>query len=222
MVLSCRPELLVSPVEAIVPACLEGDPAAWRTLHRRYYPVAASFLRKLGVKDADLDDAAQDVFLQMFRYLPQFRGEADLKTWLYRLCMTQARRTRRRSLVADTLRRLLALAAPGDLVSSPGFQESLVNERIHQALSALPVGERDVFVLYELEGLPGKQIAEIVGCPEASVWRRLHYARRAFKAALSSADTATPGATAVPAAGKATGAPAASPVIKRAPRAYAK
>src|SRR5262245_35497646 len=58
--------------------CIEGNALAWRQLHRQYYPVAAAFLRKLGVRERDLDDASQEVFLQLFRYLPRFRREAEL------------------------------------------------------------------------------------------------------------------------------------------------
>jgi RNA polymerase sigma-70 factor (ECF subfamily) len=70
------------------------------------------------------------------------------------------------------------------LLSEPAFSEDLAKQRIAQALGSLPEGERTVFVLYEMEGVPGKQIAEIVKCPEATVWRRLHYARRSFREAL--------------------------------------
>jgi len=52
---------------------------------------------------------------------------------------------------------------------------------VNLALGQLPESERLVFVLYEFEGLPGKDISEIVDCPEATVWRRLHYARKAFR-----------------------------------------
>ena len=52
------------------------------------------------------------------------------------------------------------------------------------ALDQMTERERLVFVLYEFEGLPGKQIAEIANCPEATVWRRLHYARSTFRKAL--------------------------------------
>src|SRR5687767_9230314 len=80
--------------------CVEGDRSAWPQLHRQYYPIAAAFLRKLGVDERDLEDACQEVFLQMFRYVASFRGDADPKTWLYRLCVTQARSVRRRARLA--------------------------------------------------------------------------------------------------------------------------
>ncbi|HEX6275043.1 MAG TPA: sigma-70 family RNA polymerase sigma factor [Polyangiaceae bacterium] len=168
----------------LIEDCAEGDALAWRKLHRKYYPVAAAFLRKLGVRERDLEDATQDVFLQMHKYLPRFRRQAELSTWLYRLCITQARHTRRRTRVTEALLSLLSIMPNGSMLSEPAFSEDLAKERIAQALAALPEGERSVFVLYEMEGLPGKQIAEIVKCPEATVWRRLHYARRTFREAL--------------------------------------
>jgi RNA polymerase sigma-70 factor, ECF subfamily len=168
----------------LIEDCAEGDALAWRKLHRKYFPVAAAFLRKLGVRERDLEDATQDVFLQMYKYLPRFRRQAELSTWLYRLCITQARHTRRRVRVTEALLSILSLMPTSALLSEPAFSEDLARKRIAQALATLPEGERAVFVLYEMEGLPGKQIAEIVNCPEATVWRRLHYARRTFREVL--------------------------------------
>jgi RNA polymerase sigma-70 factor (ECF subfamily) len=170
--------------------CVEGDRAAWRQLHRQYYPVAAAFLRKLGVQERDLDDACQEVFLQMFRYLPRFRGEADPKTWLYRLCITQARRARLRHKVTSALEHVLAFLPLESLVSTPSLSEPAAQRRIDAALAALSARERSVFVLYEMEGMPGKEIASIVRCTEASLWRRLHYARQVFRQALAATEVA--------------------------------
>jgi RNA polymerase sigma-70 factor, ECF subfamily len=164
--------------------CVEGDPAAWRLLHRRYQPLAVAFLRKLGVQERDLDDASQDVFVELFRYLPRFRGEADPKTWLYRLCITQARRTRTRNRLRRAADILLARSPEAAPVASPGFCEQAARRRIAAALAQLSDGDRTVFVLFEMEGLAGEQVASIVGCKEATLWRRLHYARERFRQAL--------------------------------------
>jgi RNA polymerase sigma-70 factor (ECF subfamily) len=169
---------------------VSGERAAWRQLHRQYHPVAAAFLRKLGVRETDLEDACQEVFLQMFRYLSTFRGESELETWLYRLCITQARRARLRHKVTHALEQLLAFLPGEALVSSPSFSEPTAQRRIASALGQLSDKERTVFVLYEMEGVAGKQIASIVGCTEATLWRRLHYAREAFKRALQGEEVA--------------------------------
>jgi len=172
----------------LLDACVAGEESAWRQLHRLCYPRAAAFLRKLGVGELDLDDAAQEVFVQLFRYLPSFRREAELSTWLYRVCITQARSARRRRRVTQTLSRLLTLGWAPTLVSTPSLPDAVVRRRVEAALASLSEGDRTVFVLYEMEGVPGKRIAEIVASPEASVWRRLHDARLVFRRALEAQD----------------------------------
>lgn len=177
---------------ALVVDCVRGDRAAWRQLHREYYPIAVAFLRKLGVRENDVDDAAQEVFLDTHRYLGQFRGEAQLKTWLYRLCITQARRVRRRRVLAAAFRKLLE-REPEEALGYGPFCEQRARRRIELALGALSESERVVVVLCEMEGLPGKQAAEILGCKEATLWRRLHYARKKFLAVFGSSTLGGPG-----------------------------
>jgi len=164
--------------------CVRGDHAGWRALHFHYYPVTIAFLRKLGVSELDLEDASQEVFLQMHRYLPRFRGNAELKTWLYRLCITQARVLRRRRRVSNALRSLFSFSPESMNVASPGFCEESARRRVQAALDSLSETERIVVVLYDMEGLPGKQVAEISRCKEGTLWRRLHYARKKFVQSL--------------------------------------
>lgn len=173
---------------SLLDACAEGDAGAWRELHRHYYPVAASFLRKLGVGADELDDALQDVFLRVYRYLPQFRRGARLSTWLYRVCITEARRARNRARMRRLLRGFLTVAGATEAVD--GLSEDAALGTLHRALATLRDTERAAFVLYEMEGLSGKEIAETLGWPEASVWPRLHYARKIVRQALGSANFA--------------------------------
>src|SRR5688500_17574403 len=79
----------------LVDRCVDGDEDAWRTLHRDFQPQAARFLRRLGVPAAEADDLCQEVFIQVFRYLKRFEGRADFRTWLFKLCISQANRRRR-------------------------------------------------------------------------------------------------------------------------------
>jgi len=175
--------------DTLVRNCRAGDPTAWRALHRRYYPVAVAFLRKLGALPEEIEDTCQDVFVELYRNLANFRGQAEMKTWLYRLCVTQARRTRTRSRVRQVLREKLQRIMPERLSVPPAtMTETTAMRRVAKALDQLNQGDRLVLVLYEFEGLPGKQIAEIASCPEATVWRRLHYARRSFRGALGLAE----------------------------------
>jgi RNA polymerase sigma-70 factor (ECF subfamily) len=172
---------LEQPKEVLVARCVAGDEAAWAALYARYARVIAHFLRRLGVAPDALDDAVQEVFLQAFRSLDKFRGDAAIKTWLYRLAVTQARRSREKARFVRRIRQLLALEMQSDF----DFCE-LHSERedrlLEAALNQLTELEREAFVLYELEGQGGVELAAIFGCPETTVYRRLHDARKKFHA----------------------------------------
>ncbi len=172
---------LEQPKEALVSRCVAGDEAAWAWLYSRHARTIAHFLRRLGVAPDALEDAVQEVFLQAFRSLGSFRGEAAIKTWLYRLAVTQARKSRDKARFARRIRQLLALEVTDDI--DWGEQQPHRAERLLQAaLGQLTPLEREAFVLYELEGQAGADLAAIFGCPEATVYRRLHDARKKFHA----------------------------------------
>ena len=169
---------------ALLDQCVGGDDGAWRLLCRRHYPHVAATLRKLGIPEADVEDAAQEVFIEVFRYLPRFRGDAELTTWLYRLCISRAHLVRKRARTRERLKRFLSFSPAQAAPEPPGLGDTEARRKIERALSVLSEKQREVFVLYELENVPGKQIAEILRCPEATVWRRLHDARHSFTAAM--------------------------------------
>jgi RNA polymerase sigma-70 factor (ECF subfamily) len=172
---------LEQPKEIVVSRCVAGDEAAWALLYSRYARATASFLKRLGVEPETLDDAVQEVFLQAFRSLDQFRHEAAIKTWLYRLAVTQARKARERAHFARRIRRLLALQLTPDMECVED-QAAEAERLLQAALNQLTALEREAFVLYELEGQSGAELAVIFGCPEATVYRRLHDARKKFQA----------------------------------------
>jgi RNA polymerase sigma-70 factor, ECF subfamily len=186
MVAAAKPEAYIeAPADSeLARRCVRGDEEAWRSLHQRYFRVAAGFLRRLGVREGDLEDATQDVFLQVFRYLPRFREEAELKTWLYQLCITQARRTRRTQRMRAILTSVFGGSSAESLLATPAFSEEAALRSIDAALGTLREVERTAFVLYEMEGLSAKEIAAIVGAKETTVWTRLHFARKGFRRAL--------------------------------------
>ena len=158
---------------------MSGEGAAAHALHEKYYPAAAAFLRKLGARPDEMEDACQEVFLQFFRYLPSFRGEAQIKTWLFRLCISEARRARRRRRVRATLATLLGRELPQEAVVPPATaSEATLRRRVESGLDRLSEGHRLVFVLLEMEGLPANQVAELARCSEATVWRRVGEVRR--------------------------------------------
>jgi RNA polymerase sigma-70 factor (ECF subfamily) len=163
----------------LVRRCLAGERAAAHELHQRYYAAASAFLRKLGTRSEEMEDACQEVFLQFFRYLPSFRGDAQLKTWLFRLCITEARRVRRRRRLRETVAKVLGREHPHEMVvPAATHSEATLRRKVESGLDRLGPGHRLVFVLLEMEGLPANQVAEIARCSEATVWRRLSEVRK--------------------------------------------
>jgi RNA polymerase sigma-70 factor, ECF subfamily len=159
---------------------------SFRTVYESQSGNVTRFLLRLGVQRAQVEDASQEVFLEAFRYLPQFRGECSLKTWLYRICVSEARRSRKK----ETVRKVLLACIGQTTEPTYGTRGDLTNEQsvklVESALKKLNHGDREAFVLFELEGLPGSEIARILEIPEATVWRRLHYARERFREHIES------------------------------------
>jgi RNA polymerase sigma-70 factor (ECF subfamily) len=159
--------------------CVAGDRDAWRALHAQYRPQAVGFLLRLGVGAREAEDACQEIFLQVFRYLDRFERRADFRTWLYKLCISQAARLRRRALLARPLSWLRrSLSEP---VVLPELSPIRCGELVGGALARLSARQREVFVLFEFEELATAEIARLLGAPGATIRRQLQEARQAFE-----------------------------------------
>src|SRR5262245_50015376 len=87
----------------LVERCKAGDREALGELYRRYRPeVTRNLYRMLGPGRGDLEDVLQEVFIEVFRSISRFRGDAKLTTWLYRVCINVAlQRLRKRKRLAE-------------------------------------------------------------------------------------------------------------------------
>jgi RNA polymerase sigma-70 factor (ECF subfamily) len=134
------------------------------------------------VREADAQDAAQEVFLVVHRKLEQFEGRAKLTTWLFRICMRVASDHQRR---AHVRREVVEDAPAGKLRDpAPDAETQAVNKdalrALSSALSKMDLDARAVFVLFELEAMSGADIANALGIPLGTVHSRLRRARETF------------------------------------------
>jgi RNA polymerase sigma-70 factor (ECF subfamily) len=159
----------------LVRACRDGDMTAWRGLYDRYAPLVHRFSAALGVPVDEREDAAQDIFIAVYRSLRHFRGEAQLSTWIYRIAARHAIRMGRRRRTRE-LMRLTMLKEKPPITTDPSERSTHV-ATLDRMLAKLPHKKRTVLVLFEIEGLSAKEISDVVGCPENTVWSRLHHAR---------------------------------------------
>jgi len=163
--------------------CRSGETEAWKEIHETYFTFVYRIAKRLGTPSAELEDVCQDVFIVAFRKLASFK-QGRLTTWLYRITanIVSDRHQRRR-----VRRALQALFVRGDEPASPSrTPDREVESReaemlVAQILERMAPKKREVFVLYEIEGLSGERIAELVGCKLETVWTRLHYARKDFE-----------------------------------------
>jgi RNA polymerase sigma-70 factor (ECF subfamily) len=166
----------------IVATRAEQAPLAFEAIYGQHFRGVWRTLRRLGVADAQLDDAAQDVFVVVHRRLGDFDGRS-LRGWLYAIAVRVAsdyrREAERRQLVP--LGEAIADAGPG-----PGRFSELNDEvrLLHTLLAQLDVDKRTVFVLAELEQLSVPEIAEALGVNLNTIYSRQRAARVQFEAAL--------------------------------------
>jgi RNA polymerase sigma-70 factor (ECF subfamily) len=179
-----RPALL-SPRDAGVFA-REGTadrPERLRDLFDRQYPAVWRLLRRLGVEVASLDDAAQEVFWVAARRLGDIRVGSE-QAFLYGVALRVASYARRRRRSDPPLLELAAVQEPADPAPSPeqALERQQARELLDAVLDRLPHELRVVFVLFELEGLSVKAIADLEGLAVGTASSRLRRAREEFSA----------------------------------------
>jgi RNA polymerase sigma-70 factor (ECF subfamily) len=145
--------------------------------------------------EADAEDATGEVFLQVVRKLPTFRGESAFSTWLIRVAIHAILDFRRRRGLRrrETCQPLEGIPLVGRLPSAqPYASEPLdaliareMHEHIEQAIAALPELYRNVLVLADLEDRPNKEIASLLGLSLPAVKSRLHRGRMLLRSTLS-------------------------------------
>jgi len=161
-------------------------------IHDAFRPKILRYLKRL-VGESEAEDLTQEVFVKVHRALASFRGESKISTWLYRIATNAA------------LDRLRGAAAQreGSLEDAPGVDDAeadwtgesppsvesqvdmqAMNDCIRGLILGLPETYRTVLVLGDLEGLPDREIAEVLGVSLQAAKIRLHRARERLKREL--------------------------------------
>lgn len=163
-----------------------GDRGALEALAFRHAPTVRRMVQSMTLDDALADDLAQEVFLRAFRSLESFQGRARFTTWLYRIAMNAVHdalaRRRRSPIDARTSLPLDAVARtepPGDRA-----ERIELDAAVGRALADLPPKLRAAIVLVTIEELDPAEAARVEGCTRATIYWRLHEARKRLAAAL--------------------------------------
>lgn len=182
-------------VTASLSAELDGKPVLeLEAIYREHSSAVSKWVRRLWGPTAtggsvDAEDLLQEVFLVVQRRLGSFRAEAALTTWLYGITVLVVNARRRK----ERWRRWLWRRAEPELQleqesgtppAQEDFERAEASRLVYSVLDALSERDRTLLILFELERLPGLEIAQVLGMSEPNLWVALTRARARFKNAF--------------------------------------
>ncbi len=172
--------------QALVAACATGDSAALGALIDRFHqPVYRFVARLLGSDGNDRDDLVQQTFVELSRSAGRYRKSSSVRVWIFGIAANVARNQ-----IRSITRRRRMETALGSIPLAPASRPDVELERrqllaqLHVALVELPHPLREAFVLCDLEEVSALEAATILGVRQGTIWRRVHEARRALRAAV--------------------------------------
>jgi RNA polymerase sigma-70 factor, ECF subfamily len=169
----------------LVARCQAGDVDAFAELYARYSSRIFTLTARMSGSQQTGEDLLQEIFLQAYRKIGSFKGDAALGTWLYRLALNHCLDfVRSRQAKMEKATDALEVDGQGTTATAP--RESPV-ERIdlERAMRQLPAGCREVFVLHDVEGYEHKEIAAMLGIAEGTSKSQVFKARMKLRALLT-------------------------------------
>jgi len=158
-----------------------GDVAAFEQLYERHRRRVYSLCLRMVGDVTEAEDITQEVFLQVFRKIGTFRGEAALTTWFHRLAVNHVlMHWRKRGIRSEET------TEEGDVggIARPYPLSILDRIALEQAIQKLPPGYRLVFLLHDVEGYEHEEIAAMLGCSVGTSKSQLHKARLKLRSLL--------------------------------------
>lgn len=168
---------------ALLALMAEGDLSAFERLFHRYFKPMHGFALRLTGDPQAAEEVANDTLHAAWRGAEKFRGASRPSTWLfgiaYRLALKVRRRRPRETYDEDIE------TVPDEVTGSDQIERLFQRREIARALVTLPAEQRAVVELTYFHGYPYQEIAEILGCPEATVKTRMRSARLKLRTVLT-------------------------------------
>ncbi len=179
---------IMSDEDQLIARAGRGETAAFSVLYNRHRGDVARLVYRMLGGPAEVDDVVQEVFVQVFRSLKDFRGQSKFSTWLHRVTVNVVLMHRRAARSRPTYTEELPPDQTADQDRTLPDEDAERRARVRafsRLLDRLAEKKRVVFVLHELEGVSPQEISKIVGAPVLTVRTRLFYARRELEAMIA-------------------------------------
>lgn len=180
--------------QEIIQALQQKSETAFRTLVDQYKDRVYNTCLGLLQNPEEAEEAAQDVFIEVYKSVDKFRGEAKLSTWMYRIATTKSLERIRKQKTQKRFAFFQSLTGgdkdyettshatfehPGVLLENKEQAQTLFN-----TIKTLPENQRIAFTLHKVEGLPYQEIAEVLGTSVSSVESLMFRARKSLQQKL--------------------------------------
>jgi RNA polymerase sigma-70 factor, ECF subfamily len=174
-------------VDRNVELAAAGDMTAFEELYKSHYRRVYGLCARMTRSVSEAEDLTQEVFIQVFRKLKTFRGDASFTTWLHRLTVNEVLMHFRKPVVRmeKTTEDVTTSIEIERAVRSPGRISLLDHLSLKEALQQLAPGYRTVFILHDVAGYEHEQIGQILGCAAGTSKSQLHKARLKLRQLLT-------------------------------------
>lgn len=179
--------------QEMIALCRSGDREAFNALVLKYQKQVFNIAYGMLSDYEDASDAAQDVFIKVYRSIASFRGQSSLSTWLYRICSNVCN-----DILRKRQRRGISISLDNDDEDAPvselpseeptpaeRLEESERRRAVREAINSLRKEYREIIVFSDMEQLSYEEISKILRCPVGTVKSRLNRARNALRKKLS-------------------------------------
>ena len=170
----------------VIHAAHAGDVRAFATLVDMYYARCLRFALHMLADRSDAEEAVQDTFVRLYRALPSYREQDSFEPWLFRIlgnrCRTAGAKQRRHAEVMEYGE------VPDRATPAAHDREMAWREEIARALRALPIEQREAFLMRHVEGMSYEEMAEATGAGLSALKMRVKRACDALRAQLTEVD----------------------------------
>jgi len=165
-----------------------GDERDFQQLYEQYGPAVYRICLRFLNHQAEAEDAVQEIFIKVYHSMDQFRGQAKLSTWLYRIainhCLNQQRNQKRRALLNLEFLQAKDTNSAEEQDPHHWVEKSETAGLIQQAIQALPERQRMALILCRYENKSYQEIAVMMNCSVSAVESCIHHAKKALSVTL--------------------------------------